>query len=183
MFSPAIERALEVASLAHADQIRKNTEGVPYLVHPAHIAIMLARLGLDEASIQAGLLHDVVEDSEWTLEQIEAEFGSEVGALVADLSEDKSKTWAERKQWAIDHVPDMHERAVTVKAADKLHNLSCLLRDLRAASDPQEVWSQFKGGRERTLAMSSELVAALVPRLDARMADALERVMRDLNAL
>lgn len=179
-----MERALEVACLAHAGQVRKNTEGVPYFVHPVHVALMLARLGLDEVSIQAGLLHDVVEDcDDWTHERIEEVFGSEVGVVVADLSEDKSKTWEERKRWAVDHVPHMTERGAMVKAADKLHNLSCLLRDLRAVSDPQQVWSKFKGGRERTLQMSSELVNALVPRVDSRMANALESVMRELNAL
>lgn len=184
MFSPGIERALEVAIAAHAGQTRKNSEGVPYFVHPVHVAMMLARLGLDEVSIQAGVLHDVVEDCEdWTIERIGEVFGSEVRSVVDDLSEDKSKSWAERKRWAVDHVPEMSERAVTVKAADKLHNLSCLLRDLEASPDPDEIWSHFKGGREQTLRMSGELVEALATRAEPRLARALREVMRSLQAL
>ena len=144
---------------------------------------MLARLGLDEVCIQAGLLHDVVEDcDDWTLDKIEAEFGSEVGALVAELSEDKSKTWEQRKRWAVEHVPHMSDRGVLVKAADKLHNLSCLLRDLEEANDANEVWSKFNGGREKTLAMSAELVAALAARVGGSMGAGLRDVMTSLES-
>ena len=184
MFSHAIDRALEVASAAHAGQYRKNSDGVDYFIHPVHVALMLARAGLDEVCIQAGILHDVVEDcDDWTLERIESEFGVEVRTVVADLSEDKSKTWEERKAWAVLHVPDMDERAVAVKAADKLHNLSCLLRDLQAAENPDDIWSKFNGGRERTLAMSGELVDALASRVGADMRDALRAVVQDLSRL
>lgn len=183
MFSHEIDRALEVASTAHSGQYRKNSDGVHYFTHPVHVALILARAGLDEICIQAAILHDVVEDCEdWTLERIEIEFGIQVRVVVADLSEDKSKTWEERKAWAVEHVPHMNERSVAVKAADKLHNLSCLLRDLQAASDPEEVWAKFRGGRERTLAMSTELVEALSRRLDADLSNALGKVMRDLRS-
>ncbi len=182
MFSHGIDRALEVASIAHAGQFRKNGDGVPYFVHPVHVALMLARAGLDEISIQAGLLHDVVEDcEEWTLERIEAQFGVEVRVVVADLSEDKSKSWEERKRAAVEHVPHMSERGVAVKAADKLHNLSCLVRDLRTAEDSQVIWKTFRGGRERTLQMSAEMVEALAARVDASMASALRRVIQELQ--
>ncbi len=183
MFSQAIDRALEVASAAHAGQHRKNSAGVDYFIHPVHVALMLARAGLDEVCIQAGILHDVVEDCEdWTLERIEGEFGVEVRSVVADLSEDKSKTWEERKAWAALHVPHMDQRAVAVKAADKLHNLSCLLRDLQAAANPEDIWSKFKGGRERTLAMSDELVEALSQRVSVEFSNALRAVMRALHS-
>jgi len=182
MYSREIDRALAVASVAHEGQVRKNSDGVPYFIHPVHVALMLARLGLDEICIQAGLLHDVVEDCDgWTVERVELEFGAEVSVVVAELSEDKSKTWEERKRAGIDHVPHMHERAVAVKAADKLHNLSSLLRDLQAAQDPAEIWSKFNGGRQRTLEMAAELVEALALRAEPRMATALRAVMTELE--
>jgi (p)ppGpp synthase/HD superfamily hydrolase len=184
VFSAGIERALEVAVLAHEGQTRKNSGAMPYFIHPVHVAMMLARLGLDAVSIQAGILHDVVEDcDDWTLDRIEEEFGSEVRSVVDDLSEDKSLSWSERKRWAVEHVPHMSERAVTVKAADKLHNLSCLLRDLQSTDDRDELWSHFKGGRERTLEMSAELVEALAGRVEPRLATALREVMTSLQAL
>lgn len=178
MFSPGVERALRVALSAHEGQLRKSLEPVPYVVHPLHVALILARLGAGDVVLQAGLLHDVVEDcDDWTNERIEREFGADVRAIVAELSEDKSKSWAERKQWAVDHVRHMSSEAATVKAADKLHNLKTLLFELESAGDRATVWSKFKGGRERTIAMSSELVNALAARVDARLATELRATM------
>lgn len=182
MFSNDIDRALTVASVAHTGQFRKNSDGVPYIIHPVHVALMLARLGLDEVCIQAGILHDVVEDCDgWTIERVEIEFGIEVSVVVGELSEDKSLTWEERKRAGVDHVAHMHERSVAVKSADKLHNLSSLVRDLQAAPDPAAIWSKFNGGRERTLAMSTELVEALASRAEPRMATALRAVIGELG--
>ena len=78
------------ALAAHEGQTRKGSS-TPYIVHPLHVATMLARAGADEETIQAGVLHDVVEDCEgWTLERLEDEFGPRVREIVAHLTEDKS---------------------------------------------------------------------------------------------
>lgn len=184
MFSADVERALRVAIAAHEGQVRKGLESVPYVSHPIHVALMLARLGLDDVVIQAGLLHDVVEDCEgWTLARVEVEFSVEVRAIVAELTEDKSKSWEERKRAAIDHVAHMSAPALAVKAVDKLHNLQCLLADLRTAPDHASVWVKFKGGRSRTLSMSSELVRALETRVDARVARALRATWSEIQAI
>lgn len=184
MFSPAVERALRVALAAHDGQMRKGHEPVPYVAHPFHVALILAQLGFDDTVIQAGLLHDVVEDCQgWTLERVEEEFSHDVRAIVEQLTEDKSKSWEDRKRHGVDHVEHMSAPALSVKAADKLHNLSCLIDDLKRAPDPREVWSRFKGGRKRTLEMSSELVGALERRVDPRLARALRVAMRELEGL
>jgi (p)ppGpp synthase/HD superfamily hydrolase len=184
MFSPDVERALRAAIAGHEGQMRKGLEPTPYVTHPIHVALLLARLGFDDAIVQAGLLHDVVEDCDgWTIERVRAEFGERVSSIVAELTEDKSKSWEERKRSGIDRVASMSEGALTVKAADKLHNLESLVRDLEAAQDRERVWKKFKGGRERTLAMSSELVEALAPRVDARLADALRAANANLERL
>ena len=78
-----IEKAYKVASEAHKDQKRKS--GEPYIIHPLCVAIILADLELDKETIVAGLLHDAVEDTWMTYEEVEKEFGSEV-ALLVDLS-------------------------------------------------------------------------------------------------
>ena len=183
MFSETIERALEVAAEAHDGQGRRNRPGVPYLVHPIHIALILTRLGCDETTVVAGILHDVVEDSDWSIERIEIEFGVEVRVVVDDLTEDKSKTWEERKQWAVDHVPHMDPRARTIKAADKLHNLSSLARDLEAAENPDEVWAAFSRGREQSLEMSGRLVEVLAPHVQPELRSALEAAIAILKRL
>lgn len=178
MFSSGVERAIAVAIEAHAGQLRRGRGSVPYVVHPLHIAIMLARWGMDEDLVTAGLLHDVVEDSDaWTLERIEAEFGAHLATIVGELTEDKSKSWEERKQSGIDKVARLSSQAATVKAVDKLHNLSSLLAELQGAEDPADVWGRFRGGRDGTLRVAREMVAALAARVDPRLARELERVL------
>ena len=102
-----------------------------------------------------------------------AEFGTHVKRIVEQLTEDKSKTWEERKRAGIDKVPSMSPEAATVKAADKLHNLQTLLADLRATDDPEVVWRRFNGGRDRTLALDAELVEALCQRIEPNLGRAL----------
>jgi (p)ppGpp synthase/HD superfamily hydrolase len=182
MFHPAIERALTVAVGAHQGQYRKGGEAVPYAVHPLHVAMMLARAGYEDPVIQAALLHDVVEDCpEWTLARVEREFDAHVAAIVAELTEDKSQPWQVRKQRAVDQAPHLSPEAAAVRGADKLHNLRTLADALRASPDPDPVWAKFKGGREETLRTYRALVAALAPRLDARLARALGGALADLE--
>ena len=181
MYSPLIERALNAAIAAHAGQSRKGDGSSPYVTHPVHVALMLARFGLDEEVVAAGLLHDVVEDCpDWTVERMQAEFGAHVAGIVAQLTEDKAQSWAERKAAMIAKVPHMSPEAASVKACDKLHNLQSLVAQLREAPDPEAVWRKFTGGRDRTLAMSRELVEALALRVDARIVKALRAALQSL---
>lgn len=183
MFSPGVERAIHVSIAAHAGQIRKGAVDTPYVVHPIHVALLLARHGADEETVQAGLLHDVVEDCPgWSVERVAREFSPRVAAIVGDLTEDKSKSWEERKRWAVEHVAHMTPEAAAVKAADKLHNLSSLLAELRSHSDHAQVWAKFKGGRERTLQMSGDLVDALHARLGSPLTRELVTTMHSLRA-
>jgi (p)ppGpp synthase/HD superfamily hydrolase len=182
-FSPGVERAILVALEAHSGQWRKGEGSVPYVVHPIHVALILSRLGAGEEVLQAALLHDVVEDCPgWTVLRVSEEFGEPVARVVAELTEDKSKTWQERKQGAIEAVPRLSSQALLIKAVDKLHNLETLLASLRDGPDPAQVWARFSGGRQRTLSMARQLVHALQARVPAPLAEALERVLRDLEA-
>ena len=182
VFSHGIERELRVAIEAHAGQTRKGDPDLPYVSHPMHVALILARLGLEETAIQAALLHDVVEDCEgWDEARVRASFGDEVASTVAALTEDKSLGWEARKRQAIEDVPNMSSLAAHVKAADKLHNLSSLVAELEKASDPAEVWSQFRGGEERTIETARELVSALQGRVDPALARALREVLEALE--
>lgn len=182
VFDPATERAIRASLQAHAGQTRKSDDGVPYVAHPFHVALVLARLGSAPRVLQAALLHDVVEDcAEWTVARVEREFGAHVARCVAELTEDKALGWEARKRHQVEQVPRLSPDALTVKAADKLHNLRTLADDLRAATDPAAVWARFRGGRERTLAMARELVDALAARCDVRLAAALRTALTELE--
>lgn len=183
MFSDGVERALRVTIEAHDGQMRKGTGGVPYIVHPVHVALLVRGYRDDDALIQAALLHDVVEDcAAWTHERVAASFGERVAGIVAELSEDKEQDWATRKQAGIDRVPSLSADAALVQACDKLHNYRTLLEDLRGSGDPAGVWSAFRGGRQGTLEVARAMAEALAARVPAPLGRALHEALEALEA-
>lgn len=126
-----IKRAYEFAKEAHGDQRRKS--GEPYIIHPISTAIILAELELDKESVIAGLLHDVVEDTSVSKEQLETEFGAEVAELVDGVTKltqlsydaDKVEEQAENlRKMFLAMAKDI--RVILIKLADRLHNMRTL---------------------------------------------------------
>src|SRR3954462_14355648 len=100
-------RALSFAALKHRDQRRKGNHQAPYINHPIEVASLLASVGgvTDLATLQAALLHDTVEDTATTAEELERTFGAEVAALVMEMTDDMSKPSVERKKHQIARAP------------------------------------------------------------------------------
>ena len=142
-----VSRAVIFAASAHDGQLRKGTD-IPYIVHPMEAAAIAAGLTNDPEVIAAAVLHDAVEDTGTTKNELEAEFGSRVAELVAAESENKREdqkaedTWQVRKQETIDHLKHCDDRDVIILAlADKLANLRAIYRDHQAIGD--ELWKRF----------------------------------------
>lgn len=133
-------RSLSFAANKHRNQRRKDSARTPYINHPiALVDILLIEAGVtDEAVLIAALLHDTVEDTDTTFEEIEQQFGRVVRDVVAEVTDDKSLPKAVRKQRQIDHAAGLSDRAKLVKLADKISNI----RD--TASSPPEGWSQTR---------------------------------------
>jgi guanosine-3',5'-bis(diphosphate) 3'-pyrophosphohydrolase len=119
------------AAEAHSDQRRKNKFKTPYINHPIGVANLIVSVGkvYDLATIQGGLLHDTVEDTPVTLDQIEENFGKKLRQIVADVSDDKSLHKVERKKLQIEHASSACFEAKIVKLADKLHNLTSFFEE------------------------------------------------------
>ena len=126
-----IEKAYKLAVKAHGDQRRKS--GEPYIIHPLWVAIILADLEMDKETIAAGMLHDVVEDTKFTEEDIRREFGDEVALLVDGVtklgrlsySSDKLEVQAENlRKMFLAMAKDI--RVIIIKLADRLHNMRTL---------------------------------------------------------
>jgi len=128
-----IQRALAFATLAHHDQKRKYT-GQPYIVHPIEVAEIVRSVEHDDEMLAAALLHDVVEDTDVTIEVIRSEFGDNVAELVDDLtdvSQPRDGNRKFRKAMDRDHLSQASSRAQTIKLADLISNTADI-----AVNDP-----------------------------------------------
>lgn len=131
-----ILQAVSFAADKHRDQRRKSVEASPYINHPIQVAELIAGVGGvdDVAVLIAAVLHDTVEDTETTFEELEERFGPEIRDLVAEVTDDKSLPKAERKKLQVEHTAQMSDRTKLIKIADK----ACNVRDV--AHSPPENW-------------------------------------------
>jgi (p)ppGpp synthase/HD superfamily hydrolase len=162
-YSDRINHALAFAAKHHDQQVRKGTR-LPYLTHPANVAIILTRYGCDETTIVGGILHDVIEDcvsKNYTREMLEQRIASKFGS---DVLEDvlavthrnhdddgNELSREERRQDYLDRLARASDRARWICAADKLHNANTILSDLARTIEPDSVWNRFKVGKDGTI--------------------------------
>jgi len=122
-----IGKAYQIADNMHQGQLRKS--GEPYMIHPAAVAIILAELGMDDETIVAGLLHDAVEDTDYTKEQLEKDFGPEITNLVDGVTKLGSIVFESKEERQAENLRKMFLamskdiRVLIIKLADRLHNL------------------------------------------------------------
>jgi len=141
--SELIGAALETAEAAHSGQTRRGSGGMAYIHHPVAVAELLAAQGFGERAVAAALLHDVVEDSEASVEEISSRFGPEVAALVAALTEDEAiEPFEARKDAHRRHVVTVGGDALAIYAADKLSNIRVLRRSM--ASEGEAAGEEFE---------------------------------------
>jgi (p)ppGpp synthase/HD superfamily hydrolase len=133
-----LAKAIDFAARKHKDQRRKGVAAEPYVNHPAEVARLVAEAtgGNDAVLVLGAVLHDTIEDTETTRQELEAEFGLEVAALVVELTDDKSQPKARRKQLQQEHAPHKSPRAKMVKLADKTSNLRSI------ATSPPTDWDE-----------------------------------------
>jgi (p)ppGpp synthase/HD superfamily hydrolase len=141
--SPLVRAALEKAKVAHDGQVRNGSGGMPYVEHPVRVAALLDEHGHGDEVLAAALLHDVVEESETTLEELREQFGNEVAGMVGALTDDESvDSYRERKAEHRERVAAAGPGAHAIYGADKLTNA----RTLRAAyeAEGEAVRGEFK---------------------------------------
>lgn len=121
----ALLTSVHFAADKHRDQRRKSREACPYINHPIEVAEILSRVGgvTDLATLQAAILHDTIEDTQTTGEELEAFFGAEVRRLVEEVSDDQRLPKAERKRLQIEHAPQLSPNAKLIRIADKISNV------------------------------------------------------------
>ena len=143
------DEALQLASHLHREQARKGTQ-IPYISHLLSVSAFVLEYGGTEAQAIAALLHDAVEDcgGKPTLVKIETQFGREVAAIVESCTdsfdEGPKRDWKERKKEYLQHLRDCDSASLIVVAADKLHNLLSIQRDLQRIGN--DLWLRFNAG-------------------------------------
>jgi len=128
--------SLAFAAHKHRAQRRKDKEASPYINHPIALADVLVNEGGvdDPVALCAAVLHDTIEDTETSYEELQERFGKEIADVVMEVTDDKTLLKAERKERQVTHAPHLSQRARLVKLADKI----CNLRDI--ASNPPATW-------------------------------------------
>ena len=154
-----IDLAIEVAAIAHQKQVRKGTD-IPYISHPLAVGIILAKAACSDEVIIAGILHDTVEDTDITLDDLRNQFGEKVSMLVAGASEpDKSLPWEDRKRHTIDFLKGASAEVKFVALADKLNNIRAIASDY--ADLDEGFWDRFNQGKDDQEWYYQGLVTAL----------------------
>lgn len=150
-----IFKALKFSSRKHRNQRRKDREASPYINHPIDVAETLLRVGRvkDISTIAAAILHDTIEDTDTTPEEIQDLFGVEVLSLVKEVSDDKSLTKETRKRLQIESAPHKSLKAKQIKLADKICNVSDI------TNSPPSNWTLER--RAEYLEWSEKVVAGL----------------------
>ena len=121
-----ILKAAHFAAQKHRDQRRKDKHASPYIIHPISVALAIAQIGRvdDPEILAAALLHDTLEDTDTTPEELEAEFGKKVCEYVLDVSDDKTLPKDERKRRQIEHAKKISKGAALIKLGDKISNVT-----------------------------------------------------------
>ena len=135
-----LDYAILFATKAHDGQ-RRKTDNVAMIFHPFTVGMLLQRTGMSEDTVIAGILHDVVEDTKYTIEDIENIFGKNVRNIVEEVTENKALEWKERKKEAIEKIRNASFEGKMVECADKINNLETLY-DL-IEEKREEVWKSF----------------------------------------
>jgi len=199
-YSEKFDAALRLAAAAHYEDMRKGT-AIPYVMHPFHVALILDRCGCHEDLVLAGVLHDVLEDTEFsrvsvrtrlrsvcpgikasaaatastfrraTVAYIRTAFGRRALGLVEHVTEQKTdaagkaRPWADRKAEQLAALAGASLDVCALKAADCLHNLHAMARDVRQRGTG--ALTRFKGGPEDTWDYYAGVVGIVAPRLGA----------------
>jgi (p)ppGpp synthase/HD superfamily hydrolase len=157
-----IEQAINFAAKAHKEQTRKSTD-IPYITHPFAVGMRLQKVKCTDEVIAAGILHDTLEDTAATYEELTEQFGVRIANLVRAASEqDKSLSWEARKQHTIDGLKEASLEAIQVITADKLHNLKSIRADLE--ENGEKTWERFNRGKHDQHWYYASIVKELEPR-------------------
>ncbi len=155
MYSYKIEQALRAATILHKDQIRKGLMPVPYVSHLFSTAMIALDYARDNEDIIIGaLLHDTLEDTDYTPNELEFDFGENIRKIVESLTEPQSDekkqyTWSERKLQYVEQLKTASQEALIIAAADKIHNMRAMVEEY--LDEHERFLKEFSGSLKERL--------------------------------
>lgn len=165
-------KAIDFAARKHRDQRRKDEESSPYINHPISVSLLLAEVGhvIDPEVLSAAILHDTLEDTDTTPEELKAAFGSRICKLVKEVTDDKQLPKAKRKEMQIEHAAQLSPDAVLIKLGDKISNV------LDVTHSPPAKWNIE---RRREYLDWAEAVVKACPRVNGALEAHFAHVLED----
>ncbi len=134
--------ALHFASIAHRNQLRKGPSNIPYISHPAAVGMILWKAGYSEDVATTGILHDVIEDTEFGYDDIKEKFGEQIADWVQDVSENADLPYEQKKIAYLDHLETAPEEAKAVSGADLLANRYSMIEEERNGFRLWKLWER-----------------------------------------
>ena len=175
------EKAKIFAINAHDGMVRKNEKDKPMIIHPIGVAKILEEYGFDDNVIAAGYLHDVVEDTNCTIDKIYGEFGRDIASLVMSASEeDKSLPWEERKTRTVEKIRNLPLRNKALICADKINNLEDIMT--KFAKTGKRDFSSFNRGEEKQKWYYDNVYKSLIYNEDENL-EIFKRVKRAIDVV
>jgi (p)ppGpp synthase/HD superfamily hydrolase len=181
MYTYRIEQAVKAASILHKDQVRKGIVPIPYVSHLFAVAMILSDYTDDEDIIIAGLLHDTLEDTDYTTTELREDFGGKVRDIVEGVSEphdtEKEYTWRESKKAYVKHLKAGPEGSLMVSAADKIHNMRSIVEEYY--DDHTRFIKAFGGSLDERIEMYQDIADVLNERLSSGILEEFNHVFTE----
>jgi (p)ppGpp synthase/HD superfamily hydrolase len=164
MYSYRIEQALRAITILHKDQVRKGAMPIPYISHLFAVALIVSEYTKDEDTLIGALLHDTLEDTDYTGDELQQDFGGKVREIVESLSEPhgeehKGMPWKDRKIAYARTLRKASEEALIIAAADKIHNMRAIVEEYY--DDHSRFLADFEGSLEDRVLMYEEVSTTL----------------------
>jgi GTP diphosphokinase / guanosine-3',5'-bis(diphosphate) 3'-diphosphatase len=184
MYSYRIEQAIRAASVLHKDQLRKGSMPFPYITHLMATAFTLLDYTKDEDVIIAALLHDSIEDTDYTIDELQEDFGGKVREIVEAVTEpkrdgEKKLTWREQKMTYVRQLKKAPKEALLVAAADKIHNFRTIVEDYTDSYD--RYVQDFGKNFDDRLEVYQEIHDIIDSRLDSPIKDEFNHVFAEFK--
>lgn len=159
LFSERLEKAIGIAAVAHNGQKRKGRDNIPYIAHPFNVGVILMNMGFDEDAVIAGILHDTIEDTQYSYEDIKKDFGKHVADLVKRVTNPDGASYDACKKFQQETLKDAPIEVKAIKAADLLHNTYSKVKAIRDGDT--DIWKDFSFDQEKIVREDRKLVASL----------------------